>query len=212
MLPYLTGILSLLCSSTRAVVADKQIIAFSHSPGFLKLAGKDTSPSIYVEADDWPGVNRAARDLATDFGRVTGRNGTVIGLAVQSDEASPVIIVGSADRSSLNKGLVKAGKIELHGIRGQWESYIQVTVNKPIKGIDEALVIAGSDVRGTIFGIYDISENIGVSPWYWWADVPPKPRNEIYATREKKTQGPPSVKYRGFFINDEAPTLTTWAA
>lgn len=85
-------------------------------------------------------------------------------------------------------------------------------VQNPIPGCAQALVIAGSDPRGTIYGIYDISEQIGVSPWYFWADVPPKQNKNIYVLSEGKVQGPPSVKYRGLFLNDEQPGLTNWVA
>ena len=86
-------------------------------------------------------------------------------------------------------------------------------VKNPIPGCPEALVIAGSMPRGTIYGLYDISEQIGVSPWYFWADVPIKKTTEIRASRgRQKTQGPPSVKYRGFFLNDEQPGLTNWVS
>ncbi|HKI68498.1 MAG TPA: glycosyl hydrolase 115 family protein, partial [Verrucomicrobiae bacterium] len=83
-------------------------------------------------------------------------------------------------------------------------------VPNPMPGVDNALVIAGSDKRGTIYGIYDLSEEIGVSPWYWWADVPPKHHDQLFVRAGKFIQGPPSVKYRGIFLNDEAPDLTDW--
>jgi hypothetical protein len=86
---------------------------------------------------------------------------------------------------------------------------IQV-VRNPLPGLKSALVIAGSDKRGTIFGIYDLSEQIGVSPWYWWADVPVHQHKELFVKPGKYTQGPPAVKYRGIFLNDEAPSLSGW--
>jgi hypothetical protein len=79
-----------------------------------------------------------------------------------------------------------------------------------MNGTARALVVAGSDPRGTIYGIYDISEQIGVSPWYWWADVPIRRRDDIYALPGPKVQGSPSVKYRGIFLNDEQPGLSSW--
>jgi hypothetical protein len=78
----------------------------------------------------------------------------------------------------------------------------------PISGLASALVIAGSDKRGTIYGIYDISEQIGVSPWYWFSDVATALRTDIYALNVHKVQGSPSVKYRGIFLNDKQPALT----
>jgi hypothetical protein len=98
------------------------------------------------------------------------------------------------------------------GVKGKWESFTSQVVKNPVPGCDKALVIAGSDPRGTIFGIYDISEQIGVSPWYFWADTPPKKSENLYVKGKKKVQGEPSVKYRGFFLNDEQPALTNWVA
>lgn len=97
-------------------------------------------------------------------------------------------------------------------IEGKWESFASKVVMDPIPGCSQALVIAGSMPRGTIYGIYDISEQIGVSPWYFWADVPVAPNKAIYALRGQKTQGPPSVDFRGLFLNDEQPGLTNWVA
>lgn len=106
--------------------------------------------------------------------------------------------------------LLVAQKISELPIRGKWESYITKVVDNPFPGIDRALVIAGSDMRGTIYGLYDVSEQIGVSPWWWFADVPIKKSKGVWALEERKTQRSPSVKYRGIFINDEQPALTNW--
>lgn len=103
-----------------------------------------------------------------------------------------------------------AGKINVASTKGKWESFTSAIVQKPLDGVDQALVLAGSDKRGTIYAIYDISEQIGVSPWYWFADVPPKKHDALYALPKTKVQGPPSIKYRGIFINDEAPALSNW--
>ena len=113
-------------------------------------------------------------------------------------------------KSPLIDGLVKSGKLNADAISGKWESFIITTVTNPLPGVDQALVIAGSDKRGTIYGIYEMSEQIGVSPWYWWADVPPQHHENLFIKAGTYVQGPPSVKYRGIFINDEAPDLTGW--
>ena len=105
----------------------------------------------------------------------------------------------------------KPGKLNADAISGKWESFIITTVANPLPGVDQALVIAGSDKRGTIYGIYEISEQIGVSPWYWWADVPPKHHENLFIKAGTYVQGPPVVKYRGIFINDEAPAFSGWA-
>ncbi|OTB19319.1 glycoside hydrolase family 115 protein [Daldinia sp. EC12] len=129
---------------------------------------------------------------------------------VDPSAESTVIIAGTLGHSKIVDGLVKAGKLNTSTIEGKWESFTTKIVENPVEGCPKAVVIAGSDPRGTIFGIYDISEQIGVSPWYWWADVPVKQSKEIYVLPEEKVQGSPSVKYRGFFINDEQPGLSGW--
>ncbi|KAI1445856.1 glycoside hydrolase family 115 protein [Annulohypoxylon stygium] len=121
-----------------------------------------------------------------------------------------IVIVGTLGHSKVVDDLITAGKLNISDIEGKWESFTTKIVDDPVAGCAKAVIIAGSDPRGTIFGIYDISEQIGVSPWYWWADVPIKQSKEIYVLPDGKTQGPPSVKYRGFFINDEQPGLSGW--
>lgn len=127
-----------------------------------------------------------------------------------SSPGKTVIIAGTIGKSDVVNALIASGKLDASPIKGKWESFISVVVSSPLPGIDKALVIAGSDLRGTVYGLYDISEQIGVSPWYWWADVPVKKNNGVWALGTKKVQGAPSVKYRGIFINDEQPALTNW--
>ncbi|KAI1338740.1 glycoside hydrolase family 115 protein [Xylariaceae sp. FL0016] len=121
-----------------------------------------------------------------------------------------VIIAGTLNHSKFIDNLVSSGKLDISEIEGKWESFVTQIVDNPIPGCSRALVVAGSDTRGAIFGLYDLSEQIGVSPWYWWADVAISPQKQIYALPEGKVQGSPSVKYRGFFINDEQPGLSGW--
>ena len=121
-----------------------------------------------------------------------------------------MIIAGTLGRSLIIDELVKSGKLNATEIQGKWESFVTQVVKSPIPGCSRAVIIAGSDPRGTIYGLYDISEQIGVSPWYWWADVPIKQHKEIYILPEGKAQGPPSIKYRGIFLNDEQPGLSGW--
>ena len=163
--------------------------------------------AIQMDPEDWPGVIRAAGDLQSDINRVTGIKPAFVNETEKP--AGYVIIIGTVGKSRLIDDLVHAGKIEVGGISGLWESFF-LEVEKPLPDVEKALVIAGSDKRGTIYGIYDLSEQIGVSPWYWWADVPAKHRDEIFIRPGKYRQGPPSVKYRGIFLNDEAPDLSEW--
>jgi len=124
--------------------------------------------------------------------------------------ADTLIIVGTIGRSKIVDDLISDGKLDVEEIKGKWESFVTQIVEEPVRGCPRAIIIAGSDPRGTIFGIYDISEQIGVSPWHWWADVPIKQDRKVFALPERKVQGPPSVKYRGIFLNDEQPGLSGW--
>ncbi|PSM38880.1 glycosyl hydrolase [Streptomyces dioscori] len=175
-------------------------ISFSPEPGAFRLVGAP----VVVSADDHPGVVRVAGDLREDIERVTG-------VRPRDSAAREVILVGTVGRSALIDGLVAAGKLDVDGIRGRWETSLQTVVERPMPGVERAFVIAGSDQRGTIFGAYDVSYGIGVSPWYWWDDVRPVRRSEVYVRRGRFSQGTPAVKYRGVFINDENPALGTWA-
>jgi Glycosyl hydrolase family 115/Gylcosyl hydrolase family 115 C-terminal domain len=121
------------------------------------------------------------------------------------------VLIGTIGHSPLIDRLVRSGKLDVDGIAGKWETSLQQVVANPLPGIPMALVIAGSDQRGTIFGVYDVSRTIGVSPWYWWDDVPARRAAELHVLPGRHTQGTPAVKYRGFFINDENPALGTWA-
>ncbi|KAL2834706.1 hypothetical protein BJY01DRAFT_259440 [Aspergillus pseudoustus] len=193
-------------------------LLFSRGASEYKLADASTGPTIWVAANEPVGVPRTARDLAQDFGRVLGINGSVSILDDPSDVPSAaaaavagVIIAGTIGQSTLIDSLVSDGKLDVSGVEGQWESYVAQLVQDPFPDVPWALAVAGSDRRGTIYGLYDISEQIGVSPWYWWADVPAKSRkNGIWVSSSGKVQKSPSVKYRGFFINDEAPALSSW--
>jgi hypothetical protein len=116
------------------------------------------------------------------------------------------------EQSKFIDGLAAAGKLEVRDVRGAWESFVVQVVPQPAPGVDQALVIAGNDRRGTIYGIYQVSASIGVSPWYWWADVPVTKRTALAIRAGAHQQGPPSVKYRGIFLNDEDWGLQPWAA
>jgi hypothetical protein len=177
-----------------------------HRGGFTIASHGDPAP-IYVEKNDYWGVNRAAHDLQADLARVTGRAPSLI--EGQGEPGERAIIVGTIGKSALIDALVSSGKLDVVEIKGKWETFLMQVVPHPLKGIRSALVIAGSDKRGTIYGIYDLSEQIGVSPWYWWADVPIAHRDALFVKAGRHVQGP-AVKYRGIFLNDEAPALTGW--
>ena len=178
--------------------------------GFDIADGRGGIAPICVAAGDLAGVRRAAGDLAADIGRVTG-----IDAALLSDAAplpGRVILVGSLGHSAVIDRLVASGALDVSAIRGKWEAYTIATLRHPLPRVTEALVIVGSDKRGAIYGMYDLSQRIGVSPWYWWADVPVVRRSRVRVTYGRYVQGSPAVKYRGIFLNDEAPCLSGWTA
>ncbi|KAE8409982.1 hypothetical protein BDV37DRAFT_277629 [Aspergillus pseudonomiae] len=190
-------------------------LLFTSGGSEFKLADQSTAPAIWTGEDDLIGVARAARDLAQDFGRVLGVNGTVSIVDTDGPDPAagePVIIAGTVGHSSLIDSLVSDGKLDISQVQGKWESYTSQIVHNPFDNVTWALAVAGSDRRGTIYGLYDISEQMGISPWYWWADVPVKTKPGIWVSPEGKVQKSPSVKYRGFFINDESPALSGWVS
>jgi len=166
------------------------------------------SAKIFVDSGDYWGVIRAARDLASDIYRVTGVNPALINDL--NERIDKVVIIGTMGKSRVIKELMEKGKLDTEGVSGKWEASVIQTVDNPLPGVAEGLVISGSDKRGTIYGIYELSKAIGVSPWYWWADVVPEKKEKLLVSKGTYKQGEPSVKYRGIFINDEAPCLTTW--
>lgn len=178
------------------------------APGGFCLFANGVAAGIFTDAADWPGVRRAAADLQADVGRVSGLAPPFsTGKAIAG---ASVILIGTVDKSEIIGRLAAEGKIDVSGIRGKWESFFIQTVPEPFPGVQNALVICGSDKRGTIYGIYDLSEQMGVSPWHYWADVPPAHHEKLFVKAGKFTSGEPSVKYRGIFLNDEAPDLTRW--
>jgi len=193
--------------AARAALGDPSMLGRG-APGDVALARAGATAPLYVAADDWPGVRRAAGDLAADFERVTGMKPELS--TAQPAPARTAVLIGTIGRSTLIDALVKAGKLNVDAIRGKWEAFLIETVEHPLPGVDRALVIAGSDKRGAIYGIYELSEQIGVSPWYWWSDVPTPHRDELYLKPGRLVEGGPAVKYRGIFLNDEAPDLTNW--
>ena len=198
----------LTCGQTAFALGDAPYVETSPSRGAFPIFQNNSAAEIILNTNDFAGVLIAAGNLRTDISRVTG------GAPILRDEptrGSMPIFVGTLDRSEWIDTLVRERKIDVSPIAGKWESWLTQVVPRPFPGVDRALVICGSDKRGTIFGIYDLSENIGVSPWYFWTDVPPKHHDELFVKAGKFVHGPPAVKYRGIFLNDEAPDLTGWA-
>ncbi len=177
--------------------------------GDFILSESGKSAPLIISPNDYKGVIRALKDLQSDINKVTNNESELI--YSDKPEAKQIVIAGTLGKSTFIDNLVSEGKLDVQDISGKWEHYKIQVINAPIEGVDKALVIAGSDKRGTIYGIYDISEKIGVSPWYWWADTPVVHKPSLYVKSSvNHTQGP-KVKYRGIFLNDEWPALSNWA-
>lgn len=179
------------------------------SEGFPIFDGSKV-PDIYVSKADDKQIVRVVNDLQADIERVSENKPEIKNDIAALGEYA--IIVGSIDKSQVIQDLMASGKLnEANALSGKWESYVIKRVADPLPGVKEALVVAGSDKRGAVYGAYDISEQIGVSPWYYWGDIAPEVQSSIYIKDELREQGEPSVKYRGIFINDEQ-NLARWAA
>lgn len=189
-------------------IGQQRYVNGTYSKGDFTLAQKDGIAPLYVDSNDYAGVVRAVRDLQADVHRVTGRTPTVINTETGLEKNT--VLIGTIGKSQIIDRLVKNGKIDAAQVAGKWESFLIAVVPQALPGVENALIIAGSDKRGTIYGIYDLSEQIGVSPWYWWADVPVEHKDALFVKAGIYIQGPPAVKYRGIFLNDEAPCLTGW--
>ncbi|GEN78154.1 glycosyl hydrolase 115 family protein [Chryseobacterium hagamense] len=171
------------------------------SAGAFKIAASGNAAKIMADPDDWKGVLRAANDLGDDVHKVTDAAAPVL---TGTNPVPGAIIVGTIGRSKLIDRLISSGKLNVEDLKGKWESFV-------IQTVGDNLVIAGSDKRGTIYGIYDVSEKMGVSPWYYWADAPVKKSRDLYVKAGRYLQESPKVKYRGIFINDESPSFSGWA-
>lgn len=186
-----------------------RFIAEEYRAGDFQLVFRGKTAAIFVEPVDYPGVKRAAEDLQEDIERVTGQAPEILDTLAGCRE-DYVVIIGTLGKSRIIEELAARGMVDAGSIRGKWEAHLIQVVAEPVPGVGCGLVIAGSDQRGTIYGIYNVSEQIGVSPWYWWADVPPARKETLVVKKGVYRQGEPSVKYRGIFLNNEEPSLASW--
>lgn len=176
--------------SAQSIVADKS----SNETFSLKEA------VICVDPNDFPLVQQAALLLQQDLEMVTG-----IKPAIQATVPNKAaIIIGSLEKSALIRSAEKAKQINTTSLKNKWEAFL-------LRSVANHLIITGSDRRGTAYGVFELSKQIGVSPWYWWADVPVKKKENIFIKKGLSFSDAPKVKYRGIFINDEAPALSGWS-
>ncbi|KAM0281207.1 hypothetical protein ACHAQH_003638 [Verticillium albo-atrum] len=203
-----------------AATLEEKLVGFEASAGAVEIH----RATILYDDDDAIGVKIAVTSLAEDLEQITGRKppvkawrpsnqtGEALAGGGSSNSTSQVVIIAATVDSPLVQNLERAKKIDVEDVRGKWETFRTTVVEKPLPGVQRAFVIAGSDMRGAMFGVYTLSEQSGQSPLHWWADVPATKHDKIYALNKTTALGEPSVKFRGIFINDEAPALTGWWA
>jgi hypothetical protein len=204
------ALLAIFASAGQAAAVEPAWIGATPHAGDFALVRDGHAADLLVALDDFKVVSIAAGDLASDVAQVTGvtpavRN-TATGLSVQA------VIIGTLGKNPVIDALVAAGKLDVGALRGQWETFLIATVPNPLPGVSLGLVIAGSDRRGTAYGAYELSQAIGVSPWHWWTDVTPDKKAALFVVAGVRKFGPPSVKYRGIFLNDEDWGLVPWAS
>lgn len=180
-------------------------IRFTKEQGNFQLVSDQKAAGIVWDDQEAQSVTRAIEDWQQDIEKVTG-----IRPARQLEKTKRFVLVGTLGKNRWIDELVKARKLSTQQINGKWETYLQTRITKPWKGVDEIFVIVGSDPRGTIYGLYDLSSAMGVSPWHFWADVPVQHHSSLYLAPGTFSAGEPKVKYRGIFLNDEAPCLSGW--
>ncbi|WP_312172770.1 glycosyl hydrolase 115 family protein [Chryseobacterium sp.] len=178
----------------------------SDDKGFPIVSKEGKAADLFYDASENVAVIRAAKDLQTDIQKVTGK---LPNLSATEASRESKIIIGTVGTNKQIDQFILSKKINAKDLKGKWESFVITTIENS-KG-EKQLVIAGSDRRGTIYGIYEISKQLGISPWHWWNDVPVKKRSAAYVIPGYFASGEPKVKYRGIFINDEEPAFGTWA-
>lgn len=177
----------------------------------MQLIINDNAIPFIVEETAYEGVRQIAGKVTQDVEKVSGARPDII--ALPQEGSRRIVLCATLGRSPLLDSLIKEGRINVDAIAGKWEVYLTKLVKEPFEGVEEALVICGSDKRGTIYGMFALSEYIGVSPLCFWGDVEPLKRKTIEVGKNFETVSKePSVKYRGFFINDEWPCFGRWAS
>ncbi|HBX66542.1 MAG TPA: glycosyl hydrolase [Balneolaceae bacterium] len=176
--------------------------------GCFEIISDSYAVPLFISQQDYAGAQRAMGDLQSDLRKVS--QNTVTFQSTGLPHGDRIVIAGTIGMSPEVDAFVEAGKIDASYLEGEWEAYQIQVVEDPFEGVEEALVIAGSDKRGTIYGIYEISKQMGVSPWHFWADVPVLHKENVSVLPGCKMQDKPKVQYRGIFLNDENPALYGW--
>lgn len=203
----ISSILPVAAQQIGALTTDIIVDQTENAIDFPIVSLQKSAAVLRFDSNDYKGVIRAVGDLKSDIDSVTGISPKMLTLEAASEYE---IIIGTIGKSKLIDQLIASKKLDVKDVKGKWECFVLTTLSNPKPGVKGALVIAGNDKRGTIYGIYELSRQLGVSPWHWWADVPAKQRLSAYVKAGRYASEEPKVKYRGIFINDEAPCFTGW--
>ena len=190
-------------------LSGEKFITQTPGPGSFAIIENNIPVNIYVDENDYKGLLKAAKDLQSDIKKITSVEPGIV--RTTETMGARALIIGTIGRSRVIDELILNKKLDVSQVSGKWESFTIEVVTDPLPGVERGLVIAGSDKRGSIYGCYELSKLAGVSPWYWWADVPVPQKEALYFKNTKIVNGPPKVKYRGIFLNDEEPALGRWA-
>ena len=191
-------------SYSQLVLVDKQ----QGEDVFPVVTSASKSVVCYDRSDE-ESVKKTVKLFVEDVERVTGKR---LELKEKMPSGKDIILVGMIGKNKYINQLVAQGRLDISPIKNGWEQYVITIINNPFAGVGKALVIAGCDRRGTSYGLFSVSEAIGVSPWYWWADAPVARKKELRLQVNTIVSKEPSVKYRGIFINDEDWGLKPWAS
>ena len=205
---HLFFVLFLLCGLS--AFAQPRVNGKSASSADFPLCADGKPCDIYVSPEDFGVVKKTAALFAEDIARVTGVRGQVS--MEHPTEGKNIVVIGTLGHNPFIDEMVKQKKLDVSAIRHGWEQYVLKTIDQPAENIARVLVIAGCDRRGTAYGTFALSEAMGVSPLYWWADVPVKQHDALYVEAIDYASKAPSIKYRGIFINDEGWGITPWAS
>ncbi len=195
--------LSKICLATQ----NQYITTTKKSNNFPLFTSQHATP-IFINSQDFFGVYKAAKNLQNDIMHITGVKPKIYKDNISNLEK--VVIIGTIDKSLIINKLIKLNKIDVHQLRGKTQKFIIKTIKNPLPGIEEALVIVGSDKLGSIYGIYDLSNEIGVSPWVKWSGAKLDKKTNLFIEPGTYTKGEPSIKYRGLVLNEDSSIIKTW--
>lgn len=185
----------------------QDLLVPAESKNRFTLVG-NAATAIYADKqDDWL-ARKTAELLQEDLYAITGKRPDILDQLPAN--AKQLIVIGTIEGSPLIKELVRSEKLRTDSVYGKWEAGLIQHIPAPTKTIGEILVITGSDKRGMAYAALEISRQAGISPWYWWGDVPPANKTQLFIKKQRTIFSSPSVKYRGIFINDEAPAFSGW--